>query len=77
MKKPRRSPSFVPQLLLILSKTGRFVCKFSELPKSYQAQPHNLAAKVAERGAMQVNTVFNKANDTFCLIKVCNLTKSL
>lgn len=68
-KKTQRSKNFVPQLLIALESNPRFTCKFTDLPLSYQAQPYNLAAKLDGRGGMKVNVIFNKAKNTFVVIR--------
>lgn len=67
---PKRSANFVPQLLIQLANHARFECKFTDLPLSYQAQPYNLAAKVAERGGIKANVIFNKDRNTFVMVKI-------
>lgn len=69
LKNHKRSASFVPQLLLHLSRHTKFTCKYSSLPSSYQAQPYNLPAKLLARGGITANVVFNVANDTFSIIR--------
>jgi hypothetical protein len=66
---PKRSASFVPQLLIHLSTYDKFTCKFSELPASYRSQPYNLPAKLLKRGGIDARVVFNKTNDMFSIIK--------
>lgn len=65
-----RSKPFVPQLLLALQKSSSFTCKFTSLPTSYQSQPYNLEAKIMQRGGIRVKVIFNKANDTFVVMKL-------
>lgn len=69
MKNNKRALAFVPQLIAHFANHSRFMCKFSALPKSYQAQPYNLAAKITERGGVSVSVIFNKEKDTFTIIK--------
>lgn len=76
MKSKKRSPNIVPQIIQALQTHSSFTCKLSELPKSYQKQPHNLAAKVIQRGGIQVNAVVNVKKDTFVLIKFVTSQKS-
>lgn len=73
----KRSNNFVPDLISILLRETSFTCKFSDLPSSYQSQPYNLAAKIAQRGGILVKAVFNKEKDHFVLVKtgICNITK--
>jgi hypothetical protein len=66
---PKRSASFVPQLLAHLLTHDKFTCKFTDLPSSYQDQPYNLPAKLLARGGIKANVVFNKEHDTFSIVK--------
>ena len=70
MKKNLRAKAFVPQLLLHLSNHGTFQCKLTDLPKSYQKQPYNLAAKTLERGGIKTQIFFNKEQNTFTILKL-------
>lgn len=67
--KAKRAPNFVPQLLLHLATHANFTCRFQDVPKSYQKQPYNLAAKLMARGGIDARVVFSKANDTFSLVR--------
>ncbi len=71
MKKPikHRSANFVPQLLLALQSNAQFSCALTDLPKSYQSQPYNLAAKILSRGGIQVKIVVNRERNIFVAIK--------
>jgi len=72
MKKNLRDKAFVPQLLIHLTTHGTFECKFSDLPKSYQEQPYNLAAKTLARGGIKTQIFFNKEQDTFTILRLAN-----
>lgn len=74
--KLRRSANFVPQLLLALERNSQFSCKFTDLPKSYQAQPYNLAAKLKERGGLRVKIILNRERNTFVVLKFSTSQKS-
>lgn len=65
----KRAPKFVPQLLLALSKTDRLSLRISDLPKSYQEQPYNLAAKLLSRGGISCKIIVNSAADQIIFIK--------
>lgn len=69
MLKNSRAHAFIPQLVLHLSTHASFICKFSDLPASYQSQPFNLSAKVLSRGNIHTKVVFNRERDTFTIIK--------
>lgn len=72
-KKSSRSPKFIPKVIEHLKVHTSFQCKFKELPKSYQAQPHNVAAKIEERGKLKVRVIFSVANNIFTILKTtCN-----
>lgn len=75
MSKLKRSNNFVPQLLAYLATHDRFSCRFQDVPKSYQKQPYNLAAKLLARGGIDARVVFSKEHDTFSLVRFSVSTK--
>ncbi len=63
----KRAHKFVPQLMLLLQQKKTFSGNLSDLPKSYQDQPHNLIAKLLSRGGIKAQVFVNREHNTITI----------
>lgn len=72
LKKPnqKRAASFIPQVITHLETKGKFECLFSDLPKSYQAQPYNIPSKILERGGIMTKVIMNQSTNVYIIVKI-------